>query len=159
METSGVDPFFANDSIQTGLKGANMKKIAFYLGLFAVVALTFAALNTLAAQSTARADANNVSVKGKVSCSRFGRGDVTPRKGMSVAQTINYCANFPLQGGEYTLVAGGQVYRLTGDKNLLAKMSGETVTVVGKLSPVSAEVATNLLSPTLEATSVTTAKN
>jgi hypothetical protein len=134
-----------------------MKKVAIYLGLLTVLASPISALATPAAQSPMPTEANTVSIKGKVSCSRFGRGSVTPRKGMSVSQTIQWCANFRLNGGDYTLVSGGNIYRLTGDNKLLAKMSGQTVTVVGRLS--APEVPTDVLSSTLEATSVTTAKN
>ena len=95
-----------------------MKKIAIYAGLFAVLATPFVAMATTAAQSQVKAEANAVSIKGKVSCSRFGVGSITARKGMSVAQTIQYCVNF--QGGDYTLVSGNQIYRLAGDTNMLA---------------------------------------
>src|SRR5277367_1240532 len=99
--------------------------------------LTFAPL--VAAQPSAESEANAISVSGKVSCSRFGRGSVTARKGMSVAQTIQYCANF--QGGEYTLVSGNRIYRLAGDTKELAKMSGQTVSVAGHMIPESTDVA------------------
>lgn len=92
-----------------------------------------------AAQSSARADANTVKISGQVSCTKFGRGTVTARKGMSVAQTIQYCVNF--QGGDYTLVSGNKIYRLAGDKNLLAKMSGQTVSVAGQIAPEQTDVA------------------
>ena len=92
-----------------------------------------------AAQSSARSDANTVKISGQVSCTKFGRGTVTARKGMSVAQTIQYCVNF--QGGDYTLVSGNRIYRLTGDKNLLAKASGQTVNVAGEMVPEQTDVA------------------
>jgi uncharacterized protein YaiE (UPF0345 family) len=138
-------------------KGATMKKVAIYAGLFAVLASPLAALATPAAQSSMKADSSNVTITGKVSCSRFGIGSITARKGMSVAQTIQYCANF--QGGQYTVVSGKQIYRLTGDKNLLAKMSGQTVTVAGHLNTDVASGTSYALMGTVEATSVAPAKN
>jgi hypothetical protein len=137
-------------------KGATMKKVAIYAGLFAVLASPFAALAAPAAQSSMKADSNTVTITGRVSCSRFGGGTVTPRKGMSVAQTIQYCANF--QGADYTIVSGNKIYRLTGDKNVLAKMSGQNVTVAGRLN-TDEPTASYALMGTVEATSVAPAKN
>jgi hypothetical protein len=110
----------------------------------------------VAAQSSVQAEANAVSITGKVSCSRFGGGSVTARKGMSVAQTIQYCANF--QGGEYTLVSGRRIYRLTGDRNQLAKMSGQTVAVAGRLVPESTDTATYALMGTVAVSEVAPTK-
>ncbi len=91
----------------------------------------------MAAQSSSQTGANGVTVTGRVSCSKFGRGSVSARKGMSVAQTIQYCANF--QGGQYTLVSGNKIYALSGDSNMLAKMSGQTVSVAGHILPESTD--------------------
>jgi len=115
-----------------------------------------AALPSVAAQSSVKAETNVVSITGQVSCSRFGRGSVTARKGMSIAQTIQYCANF--QGGDYTLVSGNRIYRLTGDTNALAKMSGRTVAVAGRMVPESTDVATYALMGTVAVTDVAPAK-
>jgi len=133
-----------------------MKKVAIYAGIFAVLASPFALLAATAGQSSAKPASGNVTITGRVSCSRFGLGTVTARKGMSVAQTIQYCANF--QGADYTLVSGNQIYRLTGDKNLLAKMSGQTVTVGGHLNTDQPSTSYALMG-TVEATSVAPAKN
>jgi hypothetical protein len=133
-----------------------MKKLAIYAGLFAVLVSPFAAMATTAAQSV-KAEANAVSIKGKVSCSRFGVGSITARKGMSVAQTIQYCVNF--QGGDYTLVSGNQIYRLAGDTNILAKMSGQTVAVAGHMSTDQPVNTAYVLMGTVEATSIAPAKN
>jgi hypothetical protein len=138
-------------------KGATMKKVAIYAGLFAVLASPFAALATPAAQSSAKSNSDSVTITGRVSCSRFGLGSVTARKGMSVAQTIQYCANF--QGADYTLVSGNKIFRITGDKNLLAKMSGQTVTVGGRLNTDEPAGTSYALMGTVEATSVAPAKN
>jgi hypothetical protein len=116
--------------------------------------LTFAPV--IAAQPSAQSEANAISVSGKVSCSRFGRGSVTARKGMSVAQTIQYCANF--QGGEYTLVSGNRIYRLAGDTKELAKMSGQTVSVAGHMIPESTDVAAYQLKGTVEVSEVVPTK-
>jgi len=137
-------------------KGVTMKRVAIYAGLFAVLASPFAALAATTAQSATKADSSTVTITGRVSCSRFGGATVTARKGMSVAQTIQYCANF--QGADYTLVSGNKIYRLTGDKNVLAKMSGQTVTVAGRLN-TDEPVPSYALMGTVEATSVAPAKN
>jgi hypothetical protein len=133
-----------------------MKKLAIYAGLFAVLVVLLAPLTAKAAQSSAKVEANAVSITGKVSCSRYGIGSITARKGMSIAQTIQYCVNF--QGGVYTLVAGKQIFRLTGDTNLLAKLSGQTVAVAGHVSPEEPST-TYALMGTLQATSIAPAKN
>ena len=116
-----------------------------------------AALPAAASQSSVKADTNAVSITGKVSCSRFGRGSVTARKGMSVAQTIQYCANF--QGGDYTLVSGNRIYRLTGDTKQLAKMSGQTVAVAGRMVPESTDTSSAALMGTVSVTEVVPAKD
>jgi hypothetical protein len=137
-------------------KGATMKKIAIYAGLFALLASPLIPLATTAAQSSVQAEANTVTITGKVSCSRFGIGSITPRKGMSIAQTIQYCVVF--QHGLYTLVSGKQIYALRGDPNQLAKLSGQTVAVAGHVSPE--EPATSYaLMGNLQATSIAPAKN
>jgi hypothetical protein len=138
-------------------KGATMKKVAIYVGLFAVLASPFAALATPAAQSSRKSDSDSVTITGRVSCSRFGGGSVTARTGMSVAQTIQYCVVFG--GHDYTLVSGKQIFRLTGDRNLLAKMSGQTVTVAGRLSTDEPAGTSYALMGTVGATSVAPAKN
>ena len=115
-----------------------------------------AAMPSMSAQSQTKADANSVNITGQVSCSRFGRGAVTPRKGMSAAQTIQYCVVF--QGGDYTLVSGNKIYRLTGEKNMLAKMSGQTVTVAGQMVPEQTDVTTVALMGTVAVSSVAPSK-
>ncbi len=134
-----------------------MKKVAIYAGLFAVLASPLAALGTPAAQSSRKSDSDSVTITGRVSCSRFGGGSVTARKGMSVAQTIQYCVVFG--GHDYTLVSGKQIFRLTGDRNVLAKMSGQTVTVAGHLNTDEPSGTSYALMGTVEATSVAPAKN
>jgi hypothetical protein len=133
-----------------------MKKVAIYAGLFAVLASPLLPLATTAAQTAAKAEASAVSVTGKVSCSRFGTGSITARKGMSIAQTIWYCATF--QGGQYTLVSGKQIFLLTGDKNQLAKMAGQSVVVAGHVSQEE-PVTSYALMGNLQATSIAPAKN
>jgi hypothetical protein len=133
-----------------------MRKVAIYAGLFAVLVSPFAVLAATAGQTSTKPASGNVTITGRVSCTRFGIGTVTARKGMSVAQTIQYCANF--QGADYTLVSGNQIYRLTGDKNILAKMSGQTVTVDGHLNTDEPRTSYALMG-TVEATSVAPAKN
>jgi len=129
--------------------------------MFSVALIGFAsicaALPAAASQSSVKADTNAVSITGKVSCSRFGRGSVTARKGMSVAQTIQYCANF--QGGDYTLVSGNRIYRLTGDTKQLAKMSGQTVAVAGRMVPETTDTSSAALMGTVSVTEVVPAKD
>src|ERR1700733_9072052 len=122
------------------------------ISLIAVaVVLTYAPI--IGAQSKARNEADGVTITGRVSCSRFGTGSVTAHKGMSVAQTINFCANTNLQGGVYTLVAGNRIYRLIGDSKELAKMSGQTVEVAGRMVPESTD---NSAVAMMDAVAVTT---
>ncbi len=130
-----------------------MNKIAIYAGFVAVLASPFAALP--AAAQSVNSDSGIVTLTGKVSCSRFGTGSVTARKGMSVAQTIQYCVG----RSDYTLVSKNKIYRITGDRNLFAKMSGQTVTVAGHLTPEKPEGDAYALMGTVEATSVAPLKN
>lgn len=116
-----------------------------------------AVLPSAAAQSSVQADANGVNITGHVSCARFGTGSVTARKGMSVAQTIQYCVNF--MHSDYTLVSGNRIYRLSGDNNLLAKMSGQTVTVAGHMVPESTDTATYALMGTVAVSTVVPTKD
>jgi hypothetical protein len=130
--------------------------IALKLALIAFAGVC-TAMPSAASQSSARTtDANGVKITGQVSCSKFGRGTVTARKGMSVAQTIQYCVAF--QGADYTLVSGNKIYRLSGDKNMLAKVSGQTVTVAGQMLPVSSDVATVQLMGTVAVSDVVPSK-
>jgi hypothetical protein len=135
------------------MKAKWMARMAFigFAGIWAV--LPCSASQT----SSAKADANSVNITGHVSCARFGTGSVTARKGMSVAQTIQYCVNF--MHSDYTLVSGNRIYRLTGDKNLLAKMSGQTVTVAGRMVPETAETATAALMGTVAVSDVVPSKD
>ena len=121
-----------------------------------VIAGVLAMAPMISAQSSMKAAANAVSITGKVSCSRFGRGSVTARKGMSVAQTIQYCANF--QGGEFTLVSGNKIYKLSGDTKVLAKMSGQTVQVAGRLVPEPTDTAAMVQMGTVAITDVVPTK-
>jgi hypothetical protein len=111
----------------------------------------------ISAQSSEQTGANAVNVTGRVSCSRFGRGSVTARKGMSVTQTIWYCANF--QGGQYTLVSGNRIYALSGDPKQLAKIAGQSVTVAGHMVPESADTAAVAYMGTVAVTEVVPSKN
>jgi hypothetical protein len=131
-------------------------KLTYTLVLIGFASICAALPSAAAAQSSMQAEANAVSITGKVSCSRFGRGSVTARKGMSVAQTIQYCANF--QGGEYTLVSGNRIYRLTGDTKQLAKMSGQTVAVAGRIVPEPSDTASVALMGTVSVTEVVPTK-
>ena len=134
-----------------------MKKLAIYAGLFVMLASPFAVSAAETAQSSTPAENSGVSITGRVSCAKFGRGSVTPRKGMSVAQTIQYCVVF--QHSDYILVAGKQIFRLSGDSNQLAKLSGETVTVAGHMLPTPTDVETYALMGTVAVSNISPAKN
>jgi hypothetical protein len=133
-----------------------MKSKMIYTMALAGFASICAVLPSAAAQSSMQAEANAVSITGRVSCSKFGRGSVTARKAMSVAQTIQYCANF--HGGAYTLVSGNRIYLLTGDTKQLAKMSGQTVAVAGRLVPEPSDTASVALMGTVSVTEVVPTK-
>jgi hypothetical protein len=124
-----------------------------------VAAGVLACAPIIGAQSQARNEADGVTITGRVSCSRFGTGSVTPHKGMSVAQTINFCANTNLQGGAYTLVSGNRIYRLIGDSKELAKMSGQTVEVAGRMVPESTDNSAVALMDAVAVTTVVSHKN
>jgi hypothetical protein len=143
--------------VEKQYKGATMKKIAMYAGLFAVLATPLMASATPAAQSSTRAEANAVSIKGRVSCSKFGTGSVSPRKGMSIAQTIQYCVVF--QHGVYTLVSGNQIFGLSGNMNALAKLSGQTVEIAGRMRADEPSDTSYVTMGTVETTSIAPAKN
>jgi hypothetical protein len=133
------------------MKAKVMRSLA-WIGL----ACIWMVLPSLATQSSAYSDTSSVNITGKVSCSRFGTGSITPRKGMSVAQTIQYCVVF--QHSYYTLVSGKSMFLLNGDRNELAKMSGKTVTVAGVLSGASSDVATYSLMPTIAVANIVPTK-
>jgi hypothetical protein len=156
------DPNHPRESVRrvvlngTSPKEAKMKRAVIYAGLLAALISPLAALTTAAAQSSPNSDTNAVNVSGRVSCSRFGRGSITARKGMSVAQTIWYCATF--QGGQYTLVSGNRIYALSGDPKQLAKMAGQTVTVAGHMVPVPPDTAAVAFMGTVSVTEVVPTK-
>jgi len=132
-----------------------MKKLTIYAGLFAVLASPFAGLTATAAQSSKPAS-TAVTITGQVSCSKFS-GPVVPRKGFSIAETIRLCVS---QGYDYTIVSGKNIYPLVGDKQQLAKMAGETVTVNGHVSPdMRPAGASYALMEPVEATTVVPSKN
>ena len=126
------------------------------ISLLAIAGVLAMAPMISAQSSSMKADANAVSITGRVSCSRFGLGSVSARKGMSVAQTIQYCANF--QGGEFTLVSGNKIYKLSGDTKVLAKMSGRTVQVAGRLVPEPTDTAAMVQMGTVAITDVVPTK-
>jgi hypothetical protein len=132
-----------------------MNKVAIYAGLFAILATPFTVLATAASQSATKTDGNAITITGQVSCSKF-TGPVIPRKGFTVAETIRLCIS---QGYSYTIVAGKNVYPLVGDKNQLAKLAGETVTVNGHLNSDKPTGAAYAFKGEVEADAVLPAKN
>jgi hypothetical protein len=126
------------------------------ISLLAIAGVLAMAPMISAQSSSMKADANAVSITGRVSCSKFGLGSVSARKGMSVSQTIQYCANF--QGGEFTLVSGNRIYKLSGDTKVLAKMSGQTVEVAGRLVPEPTDTAAMVQMGTVAITDVVPTK-
>lgn len=131
-----------------------MRKVMNYRSLFIVLAAFCVVLPAAAGQSSSRSAAP-VTITGQVSCSKF-EGPVIPRKGFTVAETIHLCIS---QGYSYTIVSGKNVYPLIGDKNQLAKLAGETVTVSGHLNPDMAPGATYAQMAPVAADSVVPAKN
>ncbi len=159
MRTARREEKTIRDIVRMGRKDPEekaMRKIMKTRISLIVIAGVLTLAPMIAAQTPVKSEASTVSITGQVSCSQFGRGSVTARKGMSVAQTIQYCANF--QGGEYTLITGNRVYRLAGDTKELAKMSGKTVAVAGHMVPESTDTATYALKGILEVIEVVPSK-
>jgi len=129
----------------------NTKSI--FQAMFLVVASVGMASAATAGQ--AKADADTVKITGQVSCTKFA-GPVIPRKGFTIAETIHLCIS---QGYDYTIVDGRKVYPLIGNKNELAKLAGETVTVMGRLNPDLPKGSTYALMGSVEASSVVPTKN
>ena len=84
----------------------------------------------VAAQSSSQAASKDVTITGIVTCSKYiySKPD---RKGFTPAEAIRLCAS---QGYAYVVVSGKNVYPLEGDKNQLAKLAGEKVTVTGHVN-------------------------
>jgi hypothetical protein len=84
----------------------------------------------VAAQSSSQAASKDVTITGTVTCSKYiySKPD---RKGFTPAEAIRLCAS---QGYAYVIVSGKNVYPLDGDKNKMAKLAGEKVTVTGHVN-------------------------
>jgi hypothetical protein len=136
-------------------KEPTMNRVSIFRSLFVLLGTICFVLPVAAGQSSARTAAAPVTITGQVSCSKFV-GPVIPRKGFTVAETIHLCIS---QGYTYTIVAGKNIYPLVGDKNQLAKLAGETVTVSGHLNPDRSIGATYALMDTVEADTVAPTKN
>jgi hypothetical protein len=106
-------------------------------GLLAIVlAGIFPLAPRVAAQTSPQKQSDDITITGTVTCSKYiySKPD---RKGFTPAEAIRMCVS---QGYSYVLVSGRNVYPLEGDRNKLAKLAGEKVTVTGH---VDTDVETN----------------
>jgi hypothetical protein len=94
---------------------------------FIVLAGVLALAPMIAAQSSSQAASKDVTITGTVTCAKYVYSK-PDRKGFPVAEAIRMCAS---QGYAYVIVSGKNVYPLEGDKNQMAKLAGEKVTVTG----------------------------
>jgi hypothetical protein len=97
---------------------------------FIVCAGVFALAAMVAAQSSSQAASKDVTITGTVTCSKYAHSK-PDRKGFTAVEAIRMCAS---QGYGYVVVSGKDVYPLEGDKNQMAKLAGEKVTVTGHVN-------------------------
>ena len=109
----------------------------------------------VAAQPSSQAAPKDVNITGTVTCSKYVNSK-PERKGFTAAEAIRLCAS---QGYAYVIVAGKNVYPLEGDKNQLAKLAGEKVTVTGHITTDRPEGATEAYQGTVAATTIVSATN
>jgi hypothetical protein len=108
-------------------RGETMIKMTTCRTAFVVLASVLALAPMVAAQSTSKPASKDVTITGTVTCSKYVYSK-PERKGFTAAEAIRLCAS---QGYAYVIVVGKNVYPLEGDKNQLAKLAGEKVTVTG----------------------------
>ena len=105
-------------------------------GLSIVLAGSFLLAPTVASQTSSQTPSDEVTITGTVTCSKYVYSK-PDRKGFTPAEAIRMCAS---QGYSYVIVSGRNVYPVEGDRNKLAKLAGEKVTVTGQ---VETDLATN----------------
>jgi hypothetical protein len=122
---------------------------------FIVCAGVFALAPIVAAQSSSQAASRDVTITGTVTCSKYiySKPD---RKGFTAAEAIRLCAS---QGYAYVIVSGKNVYPLEGDKNQMAKLAGEKVTVTGHVNTDQPEGVTYAYHDTVQATTIAPSTN
>jgi len=122
---------------------------------FIVCAGVLALAPMVAAQSSSQAASRDVTITGTVTCSKYiySKPD---RKGFTAAEAIRLCAS---QGYAYVIVSGKNVYPLEGDKNQMAKLAGEKVTVTGHVNTDQPEGVTYAYHDTVQATTIAPSTN
>jgi hypothetical protein len=121
-----------------------------------IVAAGVLALASMATAGTASQTASkNVTITGTVTCSKYVNSK-PERKGFTAAEAIRLCAS---QGYAYVIVSGKNVYGLQGDKNQLAKLAGDKITVTGRVITDRPEGATEAYQGTVETTTIVPASN
>jgi len=122
---------------------------------FIVCAGVFALAPIVAAQSSSQAASRDVTITGTVTCSKYiySKPD---RKGFTAAEAIRLCAS---QGYAYVIVSGKNVSPLEGDKNQMAKLAGEKVTVTGHVNTDQPEGVTYAYHDTVQATTIVPSTN
>ena len=107
------------------------------------------------AQSSMKGGSKDVTITGTVTCAKyaFSKPD---RKGFTAAEAIRMCIN---QGYAYVIVAGKDVYPLKGDKNQMAKLAGEKVTVTGYVDTDQPSGVSYAYHETVDATTIVPSSN
>jgi hypothetical protein len=131
-----------------------MTKITGRISLI-VLAGVLALAPMIAAQSSPQAASKDVTVTGTVTCSKYIYSK-PERKGFTAAEAIRLCAS---QGYSYVIVSGKNVYPLDGDKNQLAKLAGEKVTVSGHVDTDRPAGATYAYQGTIQPTTIVPSAN
>jgi hypothetical protein len=132
-----------------------MIKMTVYRISFIVLAGVLALAPMVAAQSSSQAASKDVTITGTVTCSKYVYSK-PDRKGFTPAEAIRLCAS---QGYAYVIVAGKNVYPLEGDKNQMAKLAGEKVTVTGHVDADRAAGVTYAYHDTIQATTIVPSAN
>lgn len=109
----------------------------------------------VAGQSSSQARPDEVTITGTVTCSKYIYSK-PERKGFTTAEAIRMCAS---QGYSYVIVSGRNVYPLEGDRNKLAKLAGEKVTVTGHVDTDQEARGNYTYHETVDTTSVVHATN
>jgi hypothetical protein len=132
-----------------------MNKIIVYRIPLMIIAGVLALAPIVAAQSSLKTALNDVTITGTVTCSKYAYSK-PDRKGFTAAEAIRMCAS---QGYPYVIVSGKNVYPLQGDKNQMAKLAGEKVTVTGHVNTDRPAGETYAYHETVEATTIVPSAN
>jgi hypothetical protein len=122
---------------------------------FILLASVFALAPLASAQPAGQSASKEVNITGTVTCTKYVNSK-PERKGFTAAEAIRLCAS---QGYAYVIVSGKNVYPLEGDKNQMAKLAGEKVTVVGHVVTDLPEGDTEAYQGTVAATTIVPASN